>query len=82
MMGSVVMGASLHSWEFLWFSEQILGLFSAYASAGFEPVGVKFLTHLTPGRFVFNFESVISEHMLWIKFMALRWMPQDTFRDK
>ena len=43
---------------------------------------------LAPGRSDSNFQSVISEHILWIKFMsssceiALRCMPQNTFDDK
>ena len=47
------------------------------------------INSLAPGRCDFNFKSVISEHMLQIKFMtstsveiALRWMPQNTFDDK
>ena len=43
---------------------------------------------MPPRRCVSNFERVISEHMLGIKFMstswkmALKWMPQNTFNDK
>ena len=50
----------------------------------------KFIYHLlslVPGRCSSNFQSVISEHMLLIKFMrtleiSVRWMPQNTFDDK
>ena len=44
------------------------------------------INSLSPGRCGNIFKSVISEHMLWIKFMstsceiALRWMPLKTFR--
>ena len=43
---------------------------------------------MAPERFGNNFKSVISEQILWIKFMsgacetALRWMPQNTFDDE
>ena len=43
---------------------------------------------LVPGWCGWNFKSVISKHMLWIKFMStcceivFRWMPQNTFDDK
>ena len=42
---------------------------------------------LAPMRCDSNFKSVISQHMLWIKFMStcevvLRWIPQNTFDDK
>ena len=47
------------------------------------------INSLAPGRCDCNLKSVISEHMLQIKFMsstsveiALRWMPQNTFDDK
>ena len=46
------------------------------------------LNLLTPGRCGSNFRSVISEHMLWIKFMTTSFqiafwrMPQKTYDDK
>ena len=44
-----------------------------------DPVGINFLVPVTYGSCVSNLKSVISEHMLRIKFMrteiALRWMP-------
>ena len=55
------------------------------------PYGVtrpQWVNSLAPGRCDGNFNSVISEQMLWIKFMstscetALRWMPQNIFDEK
>ena len=45
----------------------------------------QWVNSLVLGRYDRNFESVISEHMLWIEFMStsceiiLRWMPQNTY---
>ena len=50
--------------------------------------GMERLNSLAPGRCGNHFKSVISKHMLWIKFMgtsceiALRRMPQNTFDNK
>ena len=60
-------------------SPYIKSIYKHNAENRTDPVGINFLVPVSFGSCVSNLKSVISEHMLRIKFMkteiALRWMP-------